>query len=134
MTDDLHERSPYVPGDRGEVTVADNADALRFELRLSGQVAGYVTYRDLPSGRAFEHTVIAPEFEGLGLASQLIRHALAETGSAGLRVLPFCPFVRAYIQRHPDYLTLVDQPQRFGLTESEQSMRLDLGIASQGHP
>jgi uncharacterized protein len=134
MTDDLHEQSTNVLGDRGEVTMADNADASRFELRLFGQLAGYATYRDLPSGRAFEHTVIASEFEGLGLASQLIGHALAETETAGLRVLPFCPFVRAFIQRHPDYLRLVDQRQRFGLTESGQSMRPDVGIGSRVRP
>ena len=129
-----HEPSSTTSGDHDDVSVADNADASRFELRLRGELAGYATYRDLPSGRAFEHTVIASEFEGLGLASQLIRHALAETETAGLRVLPFCPFVRAYIQRHPDYLTLVDQPQRFGLTESGQSIRLDLGTGSQVQP
>ena len=127
MTADRQERSTKAPGDRGDVSVTDNADDSRFELRVSGQLAGYATYRDVGSDRAFEHTVIASEFEGLGLASQLIRHALAETETAGLRVLPFCPFVRAYIQRHPDYLTLVDQPQRFGLTGPGQSIRPDLG-------
>ncbi|MGH3341153.1 MAG: GNAT family N-acetyltransferase [Propionibacteriaceae bacterium] len=71
--------------------------------------AGYVTYRDARSGRAFEHTVIAAEYQGMGFA-------LDEARAAGRTVLPFCPFVRSFIQQHPAYLDLVGQPQRFGLT------------------
>ena len=51
----------------------------------------------------------------MGLASQLIRSALDEARAAGREVLPFCPFVRSFIQRHPAYVDLVRKPQRFGL-------------------
>jgi len=83
---------------------------------VNGVLAGYVTYRDGRSGRAFEHTVIATRYQGMGLASQLIRSALDEARAIGRNVLPFCPFVRSFIQRHPAYVDLVGQPQRFGLT------------------
>jgi uncharacterized protein len=98
------------------ISVRDNPRASQFELRVNGVFAGYVTYRDARSGRAFEHTVIATEYQGMGLASQLIRSALDEARAAGRTVLPFCPFVRSFIQRHPAYVDLVGQPQRFGLT------------------
>jgi predicted GNAT family acetyltransferase len=98
------------------VSIRDNPRASRFELRVNGVVAGYVTYRDAPSARAFEHTIIAAEYQGMGLASQLIRSALDEARATGRTVLPFCPFVRSFIQRHPAYVDLVGQPQRFGLT------------------
>ena len=102
--------------DEALVSVRDNARASRFELRVNEVLAGYVTYRDARSGRAFEHTVIASEYEGRGLASQLIRFALDEARAAGRNVLPFCPFVRSFIQQHPAYVDLVGQPQRFGIT------------------
>ncbi|HEX3932852.1 MAG TPA: GNAT family N-acetyltransferase [Nocardioides sp.] len=98
------------------LTVTDNLRAGRFELRVGDEFAGYATYRDGASGRAFEHTVIAAEFEGRGLATEIIRFALDEATRAHRRVLPFCPFVRLFIETHPDYLTLVVQPERFGLT------------------
>jgi uncharacterized protein len=98
------------------VSVMDNPRASQFELRANGVLAGYVTYRDARSGRAFEHTVIATEYQGMGLASQLIRSALNEARATGRTVLPLCPFVRSFIQRHPAYVDLVGQPQRFGLT------------------
>jgi predicted GNAT family acetyltransferase len=54
-------------------------------------------YRLRPPLIAFTHTLIDPRFEGQGLATRLIRAALSEARSAGLVVLPFCPFVRSYI-------------------------------------
>jgi uncharacterized protein len=102
--------------DEALVSVRDDPRASRFELRVNGVLAGYVTYRDGRSGRAFEHTVITTEYQGMGLASQLIRYALDEARATGRNVLPFCPFVRSFIQRHPAYIDLVGQAQRFGLT------------------
>ena len=103
-------------GEEALVSVRDVPLASRFELRVNGLLAGYVTYRDARSGRAFEHTVIATEYQGMGLASQLIRYALDEARATGRNVLPFCPFVRSFIQRHPAYVDLVSQARRFGLT------------------
>lgn len=103
-------------GEEALLSVRDVPLASRFELRVNGLLAGYVTYRDARSGRAFEHTVIATEYQGMGLASQLIRYALDEARATGRNVLPFCPFVRSFIQRHPAYVDLVSQAQRFGLT------------------
>ena len=57
--------------------------------------------------------MIDPRFEGQGLASELVRTALDQARSSGLRVLPFCPFVRGYIASHAaDYLDLVPQGMR----------------------
>jgi predicted GNAT family acetyltransferase len=111
-------RQHHTPREADEalVSVRDDPLASRFELRVNGVLAGYVTYRDARSGRAFDHTVIATEYQGMGLASQLIRYALDEARATGRGVLPFCPFVRFFIQRHPAYVDLVGQAQRFGLT------------------
>lgn len=101
--------------DSPEVTIADNAAAQRFEISVGGKLAGFADYHDRDSVRAFSHTEIADEFEGQGLASRLIRHALDDARSAGKTVLPFCPFVRSFIERHDDYVDLVSEPERFDL-------------------
>src|SRR6266550_1448434 len=95
-----------------EVTVVDEPERQRFEIRVDGEVAGFTEYRRRPGLIAFIHTLIDPRFEGQGLASNLVRTALSEARSDGLSVLPFCPFVRAYIAGHTEYLDLVTEDMR----------------------
>ncbi|WP_222266150.1 GNAT family N-acetyltransferase [Modestobacter marinus] len=100
--------------------IVDNPEAGRFEVLVDGEVAGFAEYRWTNAATAFTHTVIDPAFEGRGLGSALARGALDATRQAGSPVLPFCPFIRGYIQRHPDYLDLVPDDRRaeFELTPS----------------
>jgi predicted GNAT family acetyltransferase len=92
--------------------VVDNPEARRFQVLVDGEVAGFTEYRRTKSWVAFTHTVIDPAFEGRGLGSALARGALDATREAGLPVLPYCPFIRGYIQRHPAYLDLVPTDRR----------------------
>jgi predicted GNAT family acetyltransferase len=92
--------------------VVDNLEASRFEVVVDGEVAGFAEYRRTKSSVAFTHTVIDPAYEGRGLGSVLARSALDATREAGFAVLPFCPFIRGYIQRHPAYLDLVPEHRR----------------------
>ena len=90
------------------IRVLDLPGHSRFEIRVDGELAGFTEYRRRPGLIAFTHTLIDPRFEGHGLASRLVRTALSEARSAGLAVLPFCPFVRGYIAGHSEeYLDLV---------------------------
>ncbi|MGV9329593.1 GNAT family N-acetyltransferase [Streptosporangium sandarakinum] len=104
-----------------EPRVVDAPEASRFEVVVDGEVAGFAEYRQAGDRRSFTHTEVDPRFEGRGLGSILVRGALDATRAAGLSVLPFCPFVRRYIERHPDYLDLVpgNQRARFGLPTGE---------------
>ncbi len=93
-------------------TVVDNPESSRFEVLVDGEVAGFAEYRRTRASVAFTHTVVQPRFEGRGLGSVLARGALDATREAGAPVLPFCPFIRGYIQRHPAYLDLVPAKRR----------------------
>ena len=95
-----------------DIRVIDVPDRSRFEIQVDGEVAGFTEYRRRPGLIAFIHTMTDPRFEGKGLASQLVRTALIEARAHGLSVLPFCPFVRAYIAGHTDYLDLVPEEMR----------------------
>src|SRR3954465_14410156 len=98
-------------------TIIDNPELERYEIRVSDEVGGFVQYRRREGLIAFIHTEIDSRFEGQGLASQLIAAVLGEARSAGVAVLPFCPFVNGYISRHPEYVDLVPEDFRaeFGL-------------------
>jgi uncharacterized protein len=67
------------------------------------------------------HTEVAEKFGGRGLASALIRSALDTVRERGGQVLPYCPFVKAFIQKHPDYADLVPPARRaaFGLSTED---------------
>ena len=100
-----------------DVRVLDVLEHSRFEVRVGGELAGFSEYRRQPPLIAFTHTLIDPRFEGHGLAARLVETALSDARSAGLSVLPFCPFVKSFIERHPEYTDLVpvDMRARFGL-------------------
>jgi predicted GNAT family acetyltransferase len=95
-----------------DARVIDVPELSRFEIRVGSEVAGFTEYRRRPGQIAFVHTLIDPRFEEQGLASDLVRTALSEARSQGLSVLPFCPFVLAYIAGHTEYLDLVPHDMR----------------------
>jgi predicted GNAT family acetyltransferase len=100
-----------------DVRVTDDPAEQRYEVFADEALAGWTMYRARPGLVAFVHTEIATEYEGEGLASRLIAFALNDARARGLAVLPFCPFVNGYMQRHPEYVDLVPENYRaqFGL-------------------
>lgn len=74
----------------------------RFELQIEGHIA-YEEYFHIPQGLVFAHTIVPPELGGRGIASRLVQHALAWAREQGLKVRPDCSFVRAYMDKHPEY-------------------------------
>ncbi|SDG88658.1 hypothetical protein SAMN05421505_10914 [Sinosporangium album] len=90
-----------------DIRVVDNPQASRYEVLVDGALAGFAEYRLKREKIIFPHTEVNPEFEGQGLGSRLARAALDASRDAGLTVVPACPFIAAYIRRHPDYVELV---------------------------
>ena len=95
--------------DNPDVQVSDDAERDRYEIRLDGELAGFAQYARRGGRTLFVHTEIDPAFEGHGLGSKLAAGALDAERAAGRPVVPVCPFIRRYIDRHPEYLELVDQ-------------------------
>lgn len=100
------------------VEVVDAPERSRFEVLVDGSLAGFTEYRDRGNGvLAFPHTEIDDAYGGRGLGGTLVGQALATVQQRGQQVLPFCPFVLRYLQRHPDLVELVPAAERarFGL-------------------
>ena len=89
------------------IRVADNPDRHRYEAFVDGERAGFAAYRDEPGRRVFTHTEIDDRFEGKGVGGALAAAALDDTRAHGRSVVPECPFIAAYIERHPAYQDLV---------------------------
>jgi predicted GNAT family acetyltransferase len=100
-----------------ERVVRDNEAEQRFEIWVDGDLAGFSRYQRMGTDYALTHTEIDDRFEGQGLGSALVSSILGTMREAGVKVLPYCPFVRSYIDRHPEHLDLVpaDQRDRFEL-------------------
>jgi len=91
-----------------KVTVADNPGENRYEARTeSGVVAGFAAYERSADLITFTHTEVDDAFAGQGVASTLVRGALDHVRTTGLAVAPLCPFVKGYIDKHPEYADLV---------------------------
>lgn len=86
----------------------------RYEAHVDGELAGFAEYVLDGERIIFTHTEVEDRCEGEGIGSTLARFALDDVRArGGLRVVPRCPFIRAWIDRHPEYGDLVKgQPTR----------------------
>jgi uncharacterized protein len=90
-----------------DVRVVDSPEGLRYELWRGQTRAGFIKYRSEPGTILLIHTEVDPAFEGQGLGGHLVAGALDDIRARGLKLVPICPFVRAYLRRHPEYGDLV---------------------------
>ena len=99
------------------IELADARERDRYEVSVDGEVVGFSAYRARPGLIAFVHTDVDKRFRGRGIGDQLIRFALEDARARGLSVLPFCPFVKAFIEGHREFEELVPETYReqFGL-------------------
>jgi len=86
--------------------IRDNAALSRFELE-DGGVTAFMTYRLAGDVITFQHTETPVAARGRGLASRLVRGALDIARTRGLKVVPRCAFVRAYLAKHPEFRDVV---------------------------
>jgi predicted GNAT family acetyltransferase len=88
--------------------VRNNRARSRYEIVVDGAVAGFLQYT-MRGGRVLlTHTAIPDANSGKGLGTTLVRGALDDVRERGLRMVPVCPFVERFVERHPDYDDLVD--------------------------
>jgi len=97
-----------MPEERTAPTVTRSAERTQYELTVDGEQAGLAAYIDRDGQRIFHHTEIGENFGGRGLGSTLIGKALADTRSAGLRIVAVCPFVAKYLEKHHEVADVVD--------------------------
>jgi predicted GNAT family acetyltransferase len=91
-----------------DVTITDNRERNRYEAKTpDGDVAGVVGYQKSSELIVFTHTNVEDKYEGQGIGSKLAAGALNDARAQNLPVLPLCPFIKGYIERHPEYADLV---------------------------
>ena len=105
-----------------ETSVVDVPDRGRFEVRLGDRVVGLASYHVENGTMTLPHTEVDPSVGGRGIGSALVAGVLAAARERGLTVLPYCSFVRHYIEQHPEYIDLVAEADRphFGLATADR--------------
>ena len=111
---DLESAEPQATPD--DTTVVNVPSAHRYELLLDGRRIGLLAYRQRQNRIALTHTEVTTGCEGRGFGSLLAAAALDDAPRQGLVVVPICPFIAAFIQRHPEYRDLVAPEHRRDLT------------------
>jgi predicted GNAT family acetyltransferase len=92
------------------LVVTDAPERMRYEADLDGALAGILEYKVKQDRIALIHTEVPPQFEGHGVAAAITKFALDDARKRGLRVLALCPYVRRYLETHPEDLDIVVPP------------------------
>jgi uncharacterized protein len=103
-------------------TVVDVPERGRFEIRVDDKVVGLASYHVDNGTMTLPHTEVDPSVGGRGLGTTLVAAVLDAARERGLHVLPYCSFVRRYIQQHPELVDLVAEADRehFGLATASR--------------
>jgi len=95
----------------GEIIVVNTPQQHRYEARIDDKVIGHADYQLTAQLVVFTHTEVDRAFEGQGVGSALARFALEDVRDDGQRkVLPLCPFIKAWIARNREFIPLVFGP------------------------
>ncbi len=88
-----------------EYELINNEEDRRYEFQIDDVIAKIEYIR---SGEKIylTHTEVPIELEGKGIASLLVKKVLADILEKGLKLVPLCPFVNAYIRQHPEWEVL----------------------------
>lgn len=93
-----------------EAQARHDPDNSRYVVEVDGKIVGYTEYHLRGPGiHFFYHTEISSTYEGKGVGSVLVRYALDDVRSRGETIVPLCPFVAAWLGRHPEYNDIVNQ-------------------------
>ena len=105
-----------------DTTVEDVPEKGRFEVRIGDRVVGLASYHIDGGTMTLPHTEVDPSMGGRGLGTTLVAGVLDAARERGLHVLPYCSFVRRYIQQHPELTDLVAEADRehFGLATASR--------------
>jgi redox-sensitive bicupin YhaK (pirin superfamily)/predicted GNAT family acetyltransferase len=108
-------RNPERPASERELMTSSTAPSVeladlrhRYEIVVDGRLAGFTEFRDRDGQRVFFHTEIEEAFAGRGLASVLVQQALSDVRKSGRRIVPVCPYVAKFLQKHDEFADITD--------------------------
>lgn len=89
------------------ILLTKNDAKKRFEMEIDGHYA-FINFNEIGNQIILVHTEVEPELAGTGAAAAVVEKTLTWIENEKKRLLPFCPYVFAYIKRHPEWKRIVD--------------------------
>lgn len=90
-----------------DLVLKKNELTKRFELIVNGHLA-YIDYKESSSDIYLIHTEVQAVLAGMGVGQALVEKALDYVNNSSKQLMPYCPYVFAYIQKHPTWKLIVD--------------------------
>ncbi len=90
-----------------ETEIILNEEKKRFELKVDAHTAVLYFERYEPLVWMLTHTLVPDPLKGKGLGSRLVKHVFEHCEKNNIRIIPECPFIQAYIKRHPEWEKLL---------------------------
>ena len=84
-------------------SVIRNDAQLRYEIWYDDKLAGFAEYRERDDDTVFIHTEVDTEYAGMGMGNTLAQEAVEDTIARGSNVVPRCPFIKGWLDKHPQY-------------------------------
>ncbi|BBH71654.1 N-acetyltransferase [Actinoplanes sp. OR16] len=95
------------------ITVTDAPERERFEAHdEDGTLAGVVTYQLTGNIVVYTHTKVEPAFEGHGVGALLATAVMDDARARNRTVVPICPFLSEWLEKHKEYDKLVARSTR----------------------
>lgn len=91
-----------------DIPLIKNEEKHQFEITIEGHKA-LIVYKERPHVITLIHTESEPELEGKGAGTAIVEKTLAYIEDNNFKLVPLCPFVFAYIKRHPEWKRIVDE-------------------------
>ncbi len=86
--------------------ITDNKEKSRFEASVDGHLA-LIEYSVMPNIVSLNHIEVDKELEGRGVATEMAESVLLQLELRGLKVVPICPFIKNYINKHPEWSSIL---------------------------
>lgn len=90
------------------IPLVKNEDKKRFEIESDGHFA-FINYKETSQQIALIHTEAEPELAGTGAAAAVVEKTLKYIEESGKKLLPYCPYVFAFIKKNQEWKRIVDQ-------------------------
>lgn len=94
-----------------EILQKETSNKGMFYVEEDGKTVGEVIYTRTDNGILnLDHTEVAPEMAGKGLAGKLIKHTVEYARENNLKVNPLCGYAAAQFERHEEYREIQVKP------------------------
>ncbi|KUJ51182.1 GNAT family N-acetyltransferase [Chryseobacterium sp. JAH] len=90
------------------ISLVKNEEKKRFEIEYNNHFA-FIDYKETSHQIALIHTEAEPELAGTGAAAAVVEKTLIYIEESGKKLLPFCPYVFAFIKKHTEWKRIVDE-------------------------